>query len=96
LEAAFCIALEAAAEAAFAWACAFCIALEAAAEAAFAWACAFCIAAEAAFACALVALKVLAIAALLFPKTLRVRCLRDPLLLRRDAILYILFIKKNF
>jgi hypothetical protein len=100
LEAAFCIAFDAAAEAAFAWACAFCIAFEAAALAAFAWAFAFCIAAAADLAAALAAAFDALIlrdnaADILFPP-LRVRCLRDPPLLRRDAILYILFTKKFF
>jgi hypothetical protein len=82
-------AFAAAADADFAWACAFCIAFDAAAEAAFA------AAAAADLAAAFDALILLAIDAKdLFPP-LRVRCLREPLL-RRDAILYILFIKKIF
>jgi hypothetical protein len=71
------------------------MAAAAAFDAALACACAFCMAADADFAAAFDALILLAIAATDLPPLL-VRCLRDPLLLRRDAILYILFTKKNF
>jgi hypothetical protein len=95
-DAAFCIAADAAFDAACACACAFCMAAAAAFDAALACACAFCMAADADFAAAFDALILFAIEAIdLLPPRL-VRCLRDPLLLRRDAILYILFTKKNF
>jgi hypothetical protein len=74
-------------------AAAFDAAFDAAADAAFAAALAADLAA--AFDAAFDALILLDIAADILLPPLRVRCLRDPLL-RRDAILYILFIKKFF